>query len=354
MKTIRNKDIWKGNHDFIYNLILPKNKKKLIIINFLIILIAVLSSIYSYSLFQLYSIPLIMTIFPVISLLFLYKTIISEPGYINSNEFKLNFREKERISQRTTKIYINKGKKAYIKFCWSCFILKPTPSSHCSICNACVFGFDHHCQFLNLCIGIRNYKSFVCLLSLILVWVCVIFIIFTYSIAYSISHSYNQNHTNNSSYIPYIIISSISLIPLIFLLYYIGKLTIFHFYIILNNISTKGFIKKEKSYKNPMSMRRNVKFFYPNDRVENKTYSELPFHMESQEEEKIDNFKRKNMKSNINTERIKEMNMILDKETYKNMNIIIENHMNLNHSKTTRDSNECLYSILNYSNESEI
>lgn len=33
-------------------------------------------------------------------------------------------------------------------------------TKHCRTCNKCVEGFDHHCSWLNNCIGRKNYKFF--------------------------------------------------------------------------------------------------------------------------------------------------------------------------------------------------
>lgn len=37
-------------------------------------------------------------------------------------------------------------------------------SRHCLICDKCVVDYDHHCKWLNNCIGLANYKSFICLI----------------------------------------------------------------------------------------------------------------------------------------------------------------------------------------------
>ncbi|XP_068629678.1 palmitoyltransferase ZDHHC11 [Battus philenor] len=34
-------------------------------------------------------------------------------------------------------------------------------TKHCGICNKCVYNFDHHCKWLNSCIGQRNYLAFI-------------------------------------------------------------------------------------------------------------------------------------------------------------------------------------------------
>ncbi|KAJ0412642.1 hypothetical protein ATCC90586_002272 [Pythium insidiosum] len=36
---------------------------------------------------------------------------------------------------------------------------------HCSVCHKCIADFDHHCVYLNTCIGSRNYPLFIALLA---------------------------------------------------------------------------------------------------------------------------------------------------------------------------------------------
>ena len=45
-------------------------------------------------------------------------------------------------------------------FCSYCEVIKSESSFHCTICNRCVELFDHHCPFINNCLGHRNHKYF--------------------------------------------------------------------------------------------------------------------------------------------------------------------------------------------------
>ncbi|XP_063058413.1 palmitoyltransferase ZDHHC20-A [Engraulis encrasicolus] len=107
-----------------------------------------------------------------------WKTIISRPTN-PSKEFCLPKAEKEQyekeevsevqqeILKRVSKglpIYTRTGGGA-IRYCDHCQVIKPDRCHHCSTCDQCVLKMDHHCPWVNNCVGFSNYKFFVLFLG---------------------------------------------------------------------------------------------------------------------------------------------------------------------------------------------
>ena len=47
------------------------------------------------------------------------------------------------------------------EMCPDCQVLRTPRSRHCAICNRCVERFDHHCPWLNNCVGMNNHNEFI-------------------------------------------------------------------------------------------------------------------------------------------------------------------------------------------------
>ena len=53
-------------------------------------------------------------------------------------------------------------------YCSKCQAYKPPTCHHCRICDRCICGMDHHCPWMNNCIGAGNLKHFI--LFLLYTW----------------------------------------------------------------------------------------------------------------------------------------------------------------------------------------
>lgn len=56
-----------------------------------------------------------------------------------------------------------------LHLCPECLIIKTPRSRHCSVCNRCVERYDHHCPWINNCVGINNHRNFMVFLTSLIV-----------------------------------------------------------------------------------------------------------------------------------------------------------------------------------------
>ena len=84
---------------------------------------------------------------------------------------------------------------AYI--CASCEILRPKESFHCHICNRCVDRFDHHCLWINNCVGVNNHGVFLFYLISAWLYVASVEFVMLYNLKFFISEAQIETARNH-------------------------------------------------------------------------------------------------------------------------------------------------------------
>ena len=65
--------------------------------------------------------------------------------------------------------YVKSATERRRRWCSKCNVFKPRYTHHCRICGICVLDMDHHCPWVNNCVGWRNHRPFLQFLFYVLV-----------------------------------------------------------------------------------------------------------------------------------------------------------------------------------------
>ena len=82
----------------------------------------------------------------------------------------------------------------YDRFCQWCESHVQDKSKHCGKCNRCTSNFDHHCPWLNNCIGGRNYPFFLMLIFVKLLHTILIIILDSFCIIFYFEYFQDEEH----------------------------------------------------------------------------------------------------------------------------------------------------------------
>lgn len=93
--------------------------------------------------------------------------------------------------------------------CSHCQIPRPFRAHHCSVCGKCVSRMDHHCPWLNNCVGLNTHRHF--FLFLVYLWIGIIYL---YCVAYADFMQHSKDVQNSGPFVAWNTIGKVSNIRL--------------------------------------------------------------------------------------------------------------------------------------------
>ncbi|XP_077893453.1 uncharacterized protein LOC144374571 isoform X1 [Ictidomys tridecemlineatus] len=126
--------------------------------------------------------PVVSGLFCLLSLYSLIGMNFSDPGILNRGAFK----------QDPETVYMARvnGRLYHMPWCPTCYFHRLPRTFHCKRCDICVEEFDHHCRWVNNCVGRRNIRLYLLLLVSLCLYLgtvlatCVVFIICRRNVAF--------------------------------------------------------------------------------------------------------------------------------------------------------------------------
>ncbi|XP_035235235.1 probable palmitoyltransferase ZDHHC12 [Anguilla anguilla] len=114
--------------------------------------------------------PVLFVLLVLVSVLLYFAVSLMDPGFVVSDsdaKFTLG------VSEEEQEMIPNTSKAIRLRRCGYCLLQQPMRAKHCQNCKHCVRRYDHHCPWIENCVGERNHRWFVLYLGvqlLALLW----------------------------------------------------------------------------------------------------------------------------------------------------------------------------------------
>ena len=207
-------------------------------------------------------IPILISLLYIIIIINLIVASFCDPGIIRKYNIINKNNKEEKNNQKIIGRIFQLGHILSYKYCYTCGIIRPNRSTHCSECNNCVERLDHHCPWMGNCAGKRNYIYFFIFLVLLNIFQILIIIFCIVHIAQQIKDNSDLNsqlpqsekkeHLTSFSFCE-VIMSLYLIIYCIFFMFFTAPLIIYHINLILINTTTKEKLRHAFYHGNPFS-----------------------------------------------------------------------------------------------------
>ncbi|KAJ7975034.1 S-acyltransferase [Quillaja saponaria] len=164
---------------------------------------------------------LIFTFLASLCLFCFFLCVLTDPGYVPSSYVP---DVEDSSDQQPSK------NDAQLKKCDKCSTYKPPRAHHCRVCRMCILRMDHHCSWINNCVGHWNYKAF----FLLMLYAT---IVSSYSMVMIISSALKKDWEPDGRISPKIFYVTCG-VMMASLTITLGTLLGWHVYLILHNMTT--------------------------------------------------------------------------------------------------------------------